>query len=86
LRTQEDFNSGTLPASLKPAADAVVAADHVILVFPLRLGTMPALPKAFLEQVIRSGLVFSYERYGAKKLLAGRSPHIVVTLGMLAWL
>jgi putative NADPH-quinone reductase len=50
------------------------------------LGTMPALAKAFLEQVIRPGVAFSYERYGAKKLLAGRSAHIVVTLGMPAWL
>jgi putative NADPH-quinone reductase len=86
LRTKEEFNSGTPPASLKPAADAIVAADHIVLVFPLWLGTMPALAKAFLEQVIRPGVAFSYEKYGAKKLLAGRSAHIVVTLGMPAWL
>ena len=86
LRTKEEFNSGTPPISLKPAADAIVAADHIVLVFPLWLGTMPALAKAFLEQVIRPGLAFSYEKYGAKKLLAGRSAHIVVTLGMPAWL
>jgi putative NADPH-quinone reductase len=86
LRTKEEFNSGAPPASLKPAADAIVAADHIVLVFPLWLGTMPALAKAFLEQVIRPGVAFSYERYGAKKLLAGRSAHIVVTLGMPAWL
>ncbi len=70
----------------KPAADAIVGADHIVLVFPLWLGTVPALAKAFLEQVIRPGVAFSYETYGAKKLLAGRSAHIVVTLGMLAWL
>ena len=86
LRTQEEFNSGTPPAFLKPAAEAIVAADHIVLVFPLWLGTLPALAKAFLEQVIRPGLAFSYEKYGAKKLLAGRSAHIVVTLGMPAWL
>jgi putative NADPH-quinone reductase len=86
LRTKEEFNSGTPPISLKPAADAIVAADHIVLVFPLWLGTMPALAKAFLEQVMRPGVAFSYEKYGAKKLLAGRSAHIVVTLGMPAWL
>jgi putative NADPH-quinone reductase len=86
LRTQEEFNSGTPPASLKPAVDAVVAADHVVLIFPLWLGTMPALVKAFLEQVMRPGVAFSYEKYGAKKLLAGRSAHIVVTMVMPAWL
>lgn len=86
LRTQEEFNSGTPPASLKPAVDAVVAADHIVLIFPLWLGTMPALVKAFLEQVMRPGVAFSYEKYGAKKLLAGRSAHIVVTMGMPVWL
>jgi Flavodoxin-like fold len=49
-------------------------------------GTMPALVKAFLEQVMRPGVAFSYEKYGAKKLLAGRSAHIVITMGMPAWL
>lgn len=62
--------------------DAIVAADHIVLVFPLWLGIMPALVKVFLEQVMRPGVAFSYERYGAKKLLAGRSAHIVVTVGM----
>jgi putative NADPH-quinone reductase len=56
------------------------------LIFPLWLGTMPALVKAFLEQVMRPGVAFSYEKHGAKKLLAGRSAHIVVTMGMPAWL
>jgi putative NADPH-quinone reductase len=82
----EEFDSGTLPAALKPAADAIVGADHIVLVFPLWLGTVPALAKAFLEQVMRPGVTFAYEKYGAKKLLAGRSARIVVTLGMPAWL
>jgi putative NADPH-quinone reductase len=86
LRTPEGFNSGTPPASLKPAVDAIVAADHIVLIFPLWLGTMPALVKGFLEQVMRPGVAFSYEKFGAKKLLAGRSAHIVVTMGMPAWL
>ena len=47
LRTKEEFNSGTPPASLKPAVDAIVAAGHTVLVFPLWLGTVPALAKAF---------------------------------------
>jgi putative NADPH-quinone reductase len=86
LRTQEEFNSGTPPASLKPAVGNIKATDHIVLIFPLWLGTMPALVKAFLEQVIRPGVAFSYKKYGAKKLLAGRSAHIVVTMGMPAWL
>jgi putative NADPH-quinone reductase len=50
LRTLEEFKSGTLPASLKPTVDAIVAADHLVLIFPLWLGTLPALVKGFLSR------------------------------------
>ncbi|MFB9263289.1 NAD(P)H-dependent oxidoreductase [Bradyrhizobium erythrophlei] len=86
LQTAEDFNSGVVPVALKPATDAIIAADHLVLVFPLWLGTAPALVKAFLEQTMRPGVAFAYEAFGAKKLLTGRSAHIVVTMGMPAWL
>jgi putative NADPH-quinone reductase len=54
-----------------------------VLIFPLWLGTMPALVKAFLEQIMRPGLGFEYQQRGfPKKLLKGRSARIVVTMGM----
>jgi putative NADPH-quinone reductase len=84
LRDRAAFETGELPASLAEAKDAIVAADHVVLVFPLWLGTMPALVKAFLEQVMRPGVAFAYEKTGIRKLLTGRSAHIVVTMGMPA--
>jgi putative NADPH-quinone reductase len=56
LRAQEDFNTGTPPDSLKPAVDAIL--DHIVLIFPLWLGTAPALVKGFLEQVMRPGVAF----------------------------
>jgi len=44
---------------------------------------MPALVKAFLEQVMRPGVAFAYEPKGLpRKLLAGRSARVVVTMGM----
>jgi putative NADPH-quinone reductase len=86
LRTQSEFQSGPLPAGLEAAKDAVLSADHIVIVFPLWLGTMPAIVKAFLEQVMRPGIAFVYEKRGIKKLLGGRSAHIVVTMGMPAWI
>ncbi|MBV5270420.1 MAG: NAD(P)H-dependent oxidoreductase [Afipia sp.] len=86
LRTQSEFESGPLPASLEASRDAILSAEHVVIVFPLWLGMMPAIVKAFLEQVMRPGTAFTYEKNGIKKLLEGRSAHIVVTMGMPAWL
>lgn len=83
LRSQEEFEGGTVPGSLAPAADAMAAADHVMLIFPLWLGTMPALVKAFLEQVLRPGKAFAYSRTGfPRKLMKGKSARMVVTMGM----
>ena len=68
------------------ASRGIIAwAEHIVFVFPLWLGTMPALLKAFLEQVMRPGIAFAYpdEKCGFNKtLLQGRSARIVVTMGM----
>jgi len=85
LRTQQEFESGSLPEMLVPARDALVAAQHVLIVFPLWHGTMPALLKAFIEQVMRPGVALEYRKEGfPRRLLAGRSAHLVVTMGMPA--
>ena len=53
--------------------------------YPLWLGAMPALLKAFLEQVMRPGFAVGKIRSASwKKMLAGRSARIVVTMGMPA--
>jgi putative NADPH-quinone reductase len=59
-------------------------ADHVVIIYPLWLGSMPALLKAYLEQVIRPGFAFAYGKGKSlpKKLLTGKSARIVVTMGM----
>jgi putative NADPH-quinone reductase len=86
LRTKEDFDHGESPASLHAVGDAMCSADHIAIFFPLWLGTMPALLKAFFEQVFRphpkgkKDADFAY----LKNLLRGKTGHIVVTMGMPA--
>lgn len=86
LRSQQDWEHGTVPESLKRAQEDIGWADHIVLVFPLWLGDMPALVKAFLEQVARPGFAFEYGQGGAsvKKGLKGKSARVVVTMGMPA--
>lgn len=87
LRTKEDFEKGTPPDSIKQAQDAIKWADHLMIIYPLWLGSMPALLKAFLEQVLRPGFAFEYQASGgmAKKLLTGKSARVVITMGMPAF-
>jgi putative NADPH-quinone reductase len=87
LRTKEDFEKGIPPDSIREAQGAIKWADHLVIIYPLWLGSMPALLKAFLEQVLRPGFAFEYGQSGgmAKKLLTGKSARIVVTMGMPAF-
>ncbi|MEQ1794918.1 MAG: NAD(P)H-dependent oxidoreductase [Nitrospira sp.] len=87
LRTKQDFEKGKPPEAIKRAQDIVAWADHLVLIYPLWLGSMPALLKAFLEQLLRPGFAFEYSKTGgmAKKLLTGKSARIVVTMGMSAF-
>jgi putative NADPH-quinone reductase len=86
LRSQHEWELGLLPAALKPAQADIGWAQHIVLFFPLWLGDMPALLKAFLEQVARPGFAFAAEGNNpfGHKALSGRSARVVVTLGMPA--
>jgi putative NADPH-quinone reductase len=83
LRTQADFEGGSLPASLVQPAEDLRWAEHWVFFFPLWHVTMPALLKGFLEQILRPGFAMEYQPKGfPRKLLAGKSARIVVTMGM----
>ena len=86
LRSQADWQHGSLPPALLPAQQAIGQASHLVLFFPLWMGDMPALMKGFLEQVARPGFAFTAGATNpfAAKGLPGRSARVVVTMGMPA--
>ena len=85
LRTKEEFERGNAPPAISEAQDAIRQADHLLIVYPLWHGTMPALLKGFIEQVFRPDFTLeNREGEWPVKLLAGRSARIVVTMGMPA--
>jgi putative NADPH-quinone reductase len=88
LRSQDEWKTGQLPPTLKQAQDDIAWAQHLVLIFPLWLGDMPALLKGFLEQVARPGFAFSAKGDNplGQKGLTGRSARVVVTMGMPALL
>ena len=67
------------------AQDDIRWADHLVLIFPLWLGGIPALTKAFFEQTFRYGFALGKADKGyPQRLLKGRTARIVVTMGMPA--
>ncbi|MGR9088328.1 MAG: NAD(P)H-dependent oxidoreductase [Gammaproteobacteria bacterium] len=87
LRTQEDFDHAEAPDAIQTAQQRIRSAQHLVIIYPLWLGTMPAYLKAFLEQTFRPGFAADKDTGGRpwKKLLTGKTAHIVVTMGMPAF-
>ncbi len=86
LRSEDEWKNSPLPVDLKTVQADILWAEHIVFFFPLWMGDMPALLKAFLEQVARPD--FAFDPSGANsfthKKLAGRSARVVVTMGMPA--
>ncbi len=86
LRSAEEWSKSEPSAAIAAAQADIAWADHLVIIYPLWLGDVPALLKAFLEQVMRPEFALRYREKGLpEKLLAGRSARVVVTMGMPAF-
>ena len=72
----------TLEPDLQRAHDATLAANHLVIIFPLYLGTMPAILKGFLERVLQPDMVKMTKAGGFVRLLKGKTARVIVTMGM----
>jgi putative NADPH-quinone reductase len=85
LRNPRDFPSPP-PPQIAAAQDAIAASNHIVVIYPLWLGTMPAVVKAFFEQLSRSEFAMKADAKGGwpKQMLKGKSARVIVTMGMPA--
>jgi putative NADPH-quinone reductase len=86
LKSKHEFEQLPLPAALEEAQAALAWADHLVLVYPLWLGDVPAVLKAFLEQTLRPGFAFPLAAgQPSRRALAGKTARVIVTMGMPAF-
>ncbi|MGY6627814.1 MAG: NAD(P)H-dependent oxidoreductase [Oceanicaulis sp.] len=75
------------PDSVRAVQEALGAADHLVLIYPLWLGTMPARAKALLEHLGRANFFLDTgsdsSKWPARKM-GGKSARVIVTMGMPA--
>lgn len=71
-----------LEHDLQAAHDAIIEADHLVLIFPLWLGTLPAIFKGFLERVLQPDLVEPSKKGKFIKIFKGKSARVIMTMGM----
>ena len=86
LRSSSQWRDEPVPASLVESQEAIRWAQHLLLLFPLWMGDMPALLKGYMEQVLRPGFAIGHGPVGpaTDKALRGRSARVLVTMGMPA--
>jgi NAD(P)H dehydrogenase (quinone) len=71
-----------LEPELRKAQDDIRWAEHLVFVYPILWGTLPALLKGFIERVFAPGFAVKFHKDSPlwDKLLKGRSARLIVTL------
>lgn len=86
LRSKADFDRGPVAQDAARVQDAIRWADHIVIIHPVWMGSQPAMLRALFEQVFRGGFVSSQpEHQPVKRLLKGKTAHVVATMGMPAF-
>jgi putative NADPH-quinone reductase len=85
LRDPADFLTAP-PQDIQAAQEVIHSADHLAIVYPLWLGTMPGVVKGFFEQLCRNNFAISADAKGGwpRQMLKGKSARVIVTMGMPA--
>jgi putative NADPH-quinone reductase len=95
LRSRDDLERGATPEAIREAQVMLSRADHVVMIFPVWNGAMPALLKGFLEQAFRPAFIFPNLKPGEqlgfssyfsqRKALHGKTARVIVTMQMPAF-
>lgn len=66
---------------------AIAWAQHIVFVYPIWWGAMPALLKGFIDRLFLPGFAFKYRKGSLlwDRLLSGRSAHLLVTMDTPPW-
>jgi putative NADPH-quinone reductase len=91
VRSRED-QQGPVPDAVRRAQEVLTRSNHVVLIYPVWNGGMPALLKGFFEQTFRASFIFPDARPGEalgfssyfnqRKALTGRSARVIATMAM----
>lgn len=76
-----------LEPCLREAQEKILDADHIVLVFPVWWGAVPAVMKGFLDRVLLPGFAFRKrpDSLWWDKYLKGKSARIISTMDQPTW-
>jgi putative NADPH-quinone reductase len=73
-----------LEPDLRAAYEALAWCDHLVIVFPLWCGDMPAILKGFIERILQPDLIARQDSENAMNwhIFSNKSARLIVTMGM----
>lgn len=77
---QRSIAEAELPEALVGPKAALLAADHIIVIFPYRFKFMPTPLKAFFHQIMGFRAAFWYVKGPLQESFKGRSARIIATM------
>jgi putative NADPH-quinone reductase len=83
LNLSKGYSMGiTMENDLLNAQNKIKKADHLVWIYPLWWGMMPALLKGFIHRVFVPGFAFKYHHHDSKwdKLLSGKTTEIICSI------
>ena len=85
IRNQAEWRAPPTDEAVLRMQAIVGEADHLVIIYPLWLGDMPATLKSALEHLSCGGFVMAIDEKGHwQQKLKGKSARVVVTMGMPA--
>lgn len=92
LQFEMDLQSGyqalpELEPDLQRFQQALLWAEHLVIVSPVWWGSIPAKFKGLIDRTLLPGFAFKYEAGSSipRKLLTGRSAELIITLDTPVW-
>ena len=76
-----------LEPDLLAAWEKIKWAEHIVFVYPIWWGGLPAVMKGFFDRLFLPGFAFAYRENSVwwDKLLTGKSAHMIVTMDTPYW-
>lgn len=78
-----------VPDKIKQVQDLILWADHLVWIYPTWWANMPAMLKAFFEQVFLSDFAFKYKKSSKfvkwDKFLTGKTAEVISTMDSPPW-
>jgi len=82
--SSDDFSAladNKIPEDIRIEQEYVKWADHIIFVYPVWWGAMPAILKGYIDRVFAEGFAYEYVANGSNGLLKPRKGSIICSTG-----